>query len=411
MPIGSGNSKGDGATTDKVGSVRPLVSAVVLRSQTDVRLIALARDGHEQAFVAIAQRYRRELMAHARRMSPADRAEDVVQQAMLSAWSALTRRADVLDARAWLHRIVHNAALRGAQRGDQHDELDEGLAARSRTDTAVELRIDARDALAALADLPHAERRALELTALGDCSGRDAAFELGVSEGALRKLVHRARATLRAGIAALVPPPLLTWSLGGTGSPVAAHVAQLGAGAGFSAAVIKVGATVAVTASLVGGATQLVPAGHHRHAQPRRGQAAAGNLADPQPRRESRVVGVSREPSASSAARVSHRARAGGAVRSEHGQFGPNVAASGHGQRGSASQVGSGRSPAGQGAERAAGEPSAGRGADGSAASTEPNDRATAQPGANGPTGGRGDSGALQEGGQNASGSGGLHQP
>jgi len=42
------------------------------------------------------------LIAHARRAAPADHAEDIVQQAMLSAWSALTRRADVLDVRAWL---------------------------------------------------------------------------------------------------------------------------------------------------------------------------------------------------------------------------------------------------------------------------------------------------------------------
>jgi hypothetical protein len=68
-----------------------LLSGVVLRSQSDERLVALARAGHDQAFVAIAQRYRRELIAHARRLVPADRSEDIVQQAMLNAWSALRR--------------------------------------------------------------------------------------------------------------------------------------------------------------------------------------------------------------------------------------------------------------------------------------------------------------------------------
>jgi hypothetical protein len=33
---------------------------VVLRSQTDERLVVLAREGHDQAFVTIMNRYRRE---------------------------------------------------------------------------------------------------------------------------------------------------------------------------------------------------------------------------------------------------------------------------------------------------------------------------------------------------------------
>ncbi len=259
--------------------MRPLLSGAVLRSQTDERLVALAREGHDQAFVAIAQRYRRELMAHARRLVPADRAEDIVQQAMLSAWSALRRRADVLDVRAWLHRIVHNAALRTVQRSEDHDELSDALTTDARAEGEAERRLDARHALVALAALPEPQRRALELTALAGSSGREAAGALGMSEGALRQLVHRARATLRAGAGALTPTPLLTWAAGAPSAPAVARITEISAGVGMVGTLTKVCATVAVTATIIGGASQVLPGGHVQRGQTRR--AAAGRVAGP----------------------------------------------------------------------------------------------------------------------------------
>ncbi len=251
-----------------------LLRGLILRSQTDEQLVALARGGQDQAFVAIAQRYRRELMAHARRVVPADSAEDIVQQAMLSAWSALRGQADVLNARAWLHRIVHNAALQVLQRSEDHDQLSDALTAATGTEGEVERRLDAREALAALAALPEPQRRALELTALGGHSGRETAGALHISEGALRQLVHRARTTLRASATALTPMPLLTWAANGGNDPVAARLTEICAGAGMAATATKVCATVAVSATLITGASQVIP-GRHAHPAHRQGAAAA----------------------------------------------------------------------------------------------------------------------------------------
>lgn len=258
--------------------MRPLLSAVVLRSQSDARLVALARDGYEQAFVTIAARYRRELLAHARRAGPADRAEDIVQQALLGAWSALKRNTEVHEPRAWLHRIVHNTALRVAGTSQQHEELTDTHTATTSTDATAEVRLDAVAALEALASLPAPQRRALELTALGDLSGREAAAELGVSEGALRQLVHRARVTLRSGVAALIPGPLLTWAVGGQGDSVPARIVELSTGAGLAATAVKVCATAAVTASIVGGAAELLPGGHGRSSASRGHPASRAEL-------------------------------------------------------------------------------------------------------------------------------------
>src|SRR3954470_12938459 len=83
-------------------------SSVLLRTQSDERLVVLARAGHERAFEAIVERYRGALLRASRRYLPEARAEDALQQAFISAWSALQRGDEVRDLRAWLYRIVHN---------------------------------------------------------------------------------------------------------------------------------------------------------------------------------------------------------------------------------------------------------------------------------------------------------------
>ncbi len=104
--------------------LRPLLSGVVLRSQSDARLAQLAGDGHQLAFTTIFERYERELVAHAAGVVRSGRCEDVVQHAMLNAWSALLSGEVVAQPRAWLHRIVHNIALNTvARRGYDDGEI------------------------------------------------------------------------------------------------------------------------------------------------------------------------------------------------------------------------------------------------------------------------------------------------
>jgi hypothetical protein len=48
----------------------PSPSVTLLRTQSDDRLVALAAAGHERAFEAIVERYRRSLIRSARRYLP-----------------------------------------------------------------------------------------------------------------------------------------------------------------------------------------------------------------------------------------------------------------------------------------------------------------------------------------------------
>ncbi|MGN6188101.1 MAG: RNA polymerase sigma factor, partial [Conexibacter sp.] len=188
----------------------PSVTVRLLATQSDARLVDLARQGHERAFEALVQRYRRPLLAYCRRaLLPDARAEDALQQALLQAWLALERGDEVRDARAWLYRIVRNTALNALRSsGYDYAELTAALSGAGAPQEDLDRRIAVREALAGLAALPEQQREALLRTAVEGASHADAAAEMGVSEGAVRGLVHRARMTLRAGLTAITPMPL-----------------------------------------------------------------------------------------------------------------------------------------------------------------------------------------------------------
>jgi DNA-directed RNA polymerase specialized sigma24 family protein len=138
---------------------------VLLCSQTDERLVALARQGHERAFAAIVRRYRRPLLeAHA---------ESVVDEALGVARSRLHRGEEVRDLRAWLCAIVRSAAARALFDALAVDDV-------------------ARETVATVARLPPRQRETLLRSAVRD--------ELGVPrfQGA------------RAVASALTPLPVLT---------------------------------------------------------------------------------------------------------------------------------------------------------------------------------------------------------
>jgi RNA polymerase sigma-70 factor (ECF subfamily) len=268
--------------------LRPLLSGVVLRSQSDARLGQLAGDGHQLAFTTIFERYQRELEAHAARIVRPSRAEDVVQHAMLNAWSALLSGEVVAEPRAWLHRIVHNVALNTvARRGYDDTEIPETTASPILTHDIAESRMSAAEALAAVAALPEAQRRALALTAFEGRSGAEAAAELGLSESAMRQLVYRARNGVRSAVSAVTPLPLITSALQGAGAGAggAATVGGVSTGGALSGLAAKTAVVLAVGAGGVG-ATAAVSHNNDRQSATRHAQTistTATTLAAPAP--------------------------------------------------------------------------------------------------------------------------------
>jgi len=258
-------------------SLSPQLPTTLLRVQTDERLVRLAALGSERAFEAIVERYRRPLIGYARRMVGESRAEDVVQAAFVSAWGRLSEGSDVRDLRAWLFRIVHNGAINVLKRASSRDvELFEDTPALGDLHTEVERREDMRDALDGIASLPLQQREALLGVAVQGRRHRDVGADMGVTDGAVRMLLHRARSNMRTAATALTPWPLLTWLSGERGADAAAGGAGAGmlAGGALKAAAVLSTAAVAVTA-----APQI--AGHHHAPTPARGSSSAAAATTP----------------------------------------------------------------------------------------------------------------------------------
>lgn len=244
----------------------PNVSASLLRTQTDERLVALVAAGHERAFDAIVERYSRPLLRHARRMLREDgRAEDVVQAAFVSAWTALGEGTAVRDLRPWLYRIVHNGALNAMKKpGGADAPLAEAQAAGPGPEVEVLQREDVRRALDTISGLPERQRAALLAVALEGRSHADVGQDLGIDDTAVRQLVSRARRSLRVAATAVTPWPLAVWlagaggaQAGDTGARVGEIVGGLGAGTLFGGGAVKAGAIVAATGAVVVDAPQI----------------------------------------------------------------------------------------------------------------------------------------------------------
>jgi RNA polymerase sigma factor (sigma-70 family) len=266
----------------------------VLSTQSDERLVDLVRVGYEPAFETIVERYRRPLTGYVRRILPAERAEDAVQQTFVNAYEAIRRDDAELNLRPWLYRIAHNTALNGLRdRGLSEQPLDERVDGVEWPDQAFERRQGLAQVIAAVQDLPERQRDAIVLRELEGRSYAEISAALGVTGGAVRQLLNRARATLRGAATAVTPVGLLTrlpWAV--SAEPVGARVADIcgvGAAAGAGALAAQVCATALVTGAVVGGVAVLPGGGEdprergidRAQAADRRGSGAAGAAGGP----------------------------------------------------------------------------------------------------------------------------------
>ncbi len=205
----------------------------LLRTQADDRLVDLARSGSEPAFEAIVSRYRKPLLRYCVRLVSEQRAEEAVQETFVRAYAALMRGEEVRTLKPWLYRVAHNAALNTVRAKPLAlVDLDDGLESADSTEIAAERHEGLRDVVSAVQALPLRQRDAIVQREFEGRSYEEIAVTLGVSNGAVRQLLNRARTSLRAGAATIAAPFI----------PLAAG---LGAGGGGAAA--KVCATACMT--------------------------------------------------------------------------------------------------------------------------------------------------------------------
>lgn len=131
-------------------------------------------------------------------------AEDVLQEALLSAFRSLGLLRDKAAFQAWLARIGRNVCYRLRKKEALRPLLElpvpglDGLESETPSAESQLVRQDlARCVKGALDRLPDASRRVLELRDMEGLSAPEAARALGISVGALKSRLHRARIQLR----------------------------------------------------------------------------------------------------------------------------------------------------------------------------------------------------------------------
>jgi RNA polymerase sigma factor (sigma-70 family) len=233
----------------------PMFSTALLRTQSDERLVALAGEGQERAFEVIVDRYRKPLQRYCERALSRSRAEDVVQQVLMKAWLALRGGTEIRSLKPWLYTVARTTALDDAQSpGYDYRELALSLRAPDDSESEAEQRAVIRNTLTGLAALPEPQREALLRAAFEGQSRQQIAEALGISEGAVRQLLHRARANLRAAATAVTPFPVANWLAAIGQSPVGGAAIENGAvGSIGIATVAKAGAILAAAGAIAAG--------------------------------------------------------------------------------------------------------------------------------------------------------------
>jgi RNA polymerase sigma factor (sigma-70 family) len=267
----------------------PRFSIRSLASQPDRRLVELAAAGNERAFETLLRRHRRALAGYCRRIGvPEHRVDDALQQVMTKAWLALCVGVEVREPRAWLHRIAHNAAINSIRvaRLHSHESIETVPAAETPWVAGdLDAGLRARDALGHVASLPASQREAIVLTAIEGRSHEEAAGVMGLSDGAVRGLLYRARTTLRGAAAALSPHGLLALlGRAPADSSLAERTVEASgpAAAAGAAGIVGKGLLVTAVAGLLaaGGTVAHLESAHQRrgaHATPRTGLTVASS--------------------------------------------------------------------------------------------------------------------------------------
>jgi RNA polymerase sigma factor (sigma-70 family) len=274
---------------------RGRVAALALRCQPDSRLVGLVREGHDSAFEEIVRRYRASLVTYAGGIVADHHAEDVVQEALTRAHTALGASDAEMNLRPWLFTIVRNGALNTLRDEPVHVHLDENYDGVPQPPDVAARREELAALTAGVKGLPDQQREALVKRELEGRSHEEIGASLGVSAGAVRGLIYRARATLRDGAGLLIPLPVLRALLSSspatpeaTGAAGAAAAGLAGGGGGIA---LKAGATLGVAVIAVGsgiavqhrsggesGADPTGAASARSHSAGARGAAGAGRV-------------------------------------------------------------------------------------------------------------------------------------
>src|SRR4051812_13594969 len=172
----------------------------LLRLQSDDRLVALIRDGHDRAFEVLFDRYQARLLSFCRHMVGCNQdAEDLLQDVFVAAHTAMLADERPITARPWLYRIARNRCLNHLRKpvADGQDTMDvHPYAHGATTFERVQRREELRTVVADVQELPETQRSALVLREIDGLTYTEIAQAMGVTLAAVKSLLVRARMAL-----------------------------------------------------------------------------------------------------------------------------------------------------------------------------------------------------------------------
>ena len=179
----------------------PFVSgfgSTLLKLRNDDQLVALFRDGNENAFTAIHDRYNARLLAYMSQILGSQHtAEDALQDVMVRAHKALLADRRPISLKAWLYRIARNRCIDEVRKPGAIpvEELGVYEAAPSSNDPINQSSNNERigELVVDIERLPEQQRSALLLRELEGLSYEDLASTLNVTVPAVKSLLVRAR--------------------------------------------------------------------------------------------------------------------------------------------------------------------------------------------------------------------------
>lgn len=169
-----------------------------LEGSCDAALVERARAGSAPAFSALVQRHQQAVRAFARRMGgDLAEADDLAQEAFVTAWSRIGSFDGRASFRAWVCGMVYRKALT-ARRGAVRSLGRDGDYVQARGwEVGEAIEPAAKIALRrAMATLPADQRAAVALCMAADFSHAEAALALDLPLGTVKSHVNRGRARL-----------------------------------------------------------------------------------------------------------------------------------------------------------------------------------------------------------------------
>jgi len=181
-------------------------------------LVRRATGGDMQAFVELTRRFQHFAFGTALALvRDFQKAEDVVQDAFMAAWSALPSLADPKAFPGWLRGIVRHHAFRVLRRKDLEvaplTDAERVASEEVAADHRLEQRQGVAAVMAAMAELPDELREPAMLFFVHECSHQDIANFLGLSAAIVNNRVHAARTKLKRRMLTMVTQTLQTHAL------------------------------------------------------------------------------------------------------------------------------------------------------------------------------------------------------